>query len=691
MSKPIKPGNPKKIKKLQTILSDLGLYEGDIDGSWGPKSQEALKEFQDNPDNQESGLIPPNAKSLMKDLFGMESNITERALSEDQLSELQKIVRSNLKKGKSTISYEDYNTEELALADGTAPKSEGKLTKKGQLTDSAFILKSLIGQGDIVVTPKNDTLVVDRYNFNDSTGEGNISDLSSRIKKNPSMYGIARAFGSEYGSPEGEGNNVIIKTNEQDKEQLTMGGKIKKKKYKYGGSILKEKYATGGKVQHFIESPSTAIAESNIMMAQARSKAENNGWAKGLEMFGGMAMEQGMATMQGGGVSGFLPQAKHGGKFSHDVEVEGGEVANLPNGDMVDFQGPDHKDGGIPVSLPDETEVYSKRIIKEGESMADREKNRHAQESKLEKLLNKTSSDVILQKSLERTKQNNDMAREQDLEIQKAIKEAEEQKQLQDEVAGLPKLKFGDKLGPGLNNFFAKTFGGKTTDGQMQEGMNMTLGDAMGMMGTFKAGNDAMSNTEAARASDTANINAFEGFGQDGINTIKESESYIQGQQQRALQDLDKSRARIMSQNRKTASGINQMRAMDLAAESKSQDAKIDVYDNFSKNMMGLLSQKAGFENTQDQMVMQGEQQRDLADRMDKDAYYTQRGQDLQTKNTGTQQLAKMFNQRKFNQDSMNAINNSNADVKIVNGKYVDKNGNEWNTFKEAENSNATN
>ena len=684
MSKPVKPGNPKKIKKLQSILRDLGLYKGNIDGDWGTDSQKALEKFQNNPDNQESGLIPPNAKSLMKDLFGMESNITEDALSDDQLSELQKIVRTNLKKGKSTITYDDYNTDELALADGTAPKKKGKMTKKDQLTDSAFILKSLIGQGDIVVTPKNDTLVVDRYNFNDSTGEGSISDLSSRIKKNPTMYGIARAFGSEYGSPEGEGNNVIIKTNEQDKEKLTMGGKIKKKKYKYGGSIFKEKYAAGGKVQHFIESPSTAIAESNIMMAKARAEAENNQFAKGLEMFGGLAMEQGMATMQGNGLSGFLPKGKYGGKFSHDVEVEGGEVANLPNGEMVDFQGPDHKDGGIPVSLPDETEVYSKRIIKEGQSMADRERDRNEKESKLEKLLNKTSSDVILQKSLERTKQNNDMAREEDLEIQRAIKEAQEQRQSPKEVTDLPKLNWGDKL----QNFFAKSFGGQDAEGKMQEGMNMTLGDAMGMLGTFRAGRDAMSNTEAARASDTANINAFEGFGQDGINTMKESESYIQGQQQRALQDLDKSRARIMSQNRKTARGINQMRAMDLAAESKSQDAKIDVYDNFSKNMMNLLSQRAGFENTQDQMVMQGEQQRDINDRMDKDAYYTQRGQDLQTRNTGTQQLAKMMNQRKYNQDSINAINQANADVKYINGKYVDKNGMQWDTYAEAKNAN---
>ena len=688
MSKPKNPGNPKKIKKLQSILSDLGLYEGDVDGSWGPQSQEALKKFQDNPDNQESGFIPPNAKSLMKDLFGMKSNITEKALSEDQLNKLQEIVRNNLKKGKTNISYSDYNTDELALADGTAPKKSGKMTKKDQLSDSSYILKSLIGQGNIIVTPKNDTLVVDRYNFNDSTGEGSLSDLSSRIQKNPTMYGIARAFGSEYGSPEGEGNNVIIKTNEQEK--LTMGGKIKKKKYKYGGSIFKEKYATGGKVQHFIESPSTAIADHQISIAKARAKAEDNAWAQGLEAFGGMAMQLGASTMKGGGVGGFLPTAKHGGKFSHDVEVEGGEVANLPNGQMVDFQGPDHKDGGIPVNLPDQTEVYSKRIIKDGESMADRERNRNEQESKLEKLLNKSNSDVVLQKSLERTKQNNTMAREQDLEIQKAISEAEEQKQLRDEVASLPKLKFGDKLGPGLNNFFAKSFGGQTTDGQMQEGINMTLGDAMGMLGTFKAGKAGLANTEAARASDTANINAFEGFGQDGINTMKESESYIQGQQDRALQDLEKSRSRIMSQNRKTASGLNQMRAMDLAAESKSQDAKIDVYDNFSQNMMGLLSKKAGFENTQDQMVMQGEQGRDLADRMDKDAYYSQRGQDLQTQATAQQQLGKMFNQRKFNQDSMNAINQSNADVKIINGKYVDKNGNEWNSFQEAKTSNET-
>lgn len=44
------------------------------------------------------------------------------------------------------------------------------------------------------------------------------------------------------------------------------------------------------------------------------------------------------------------------------VEVEGGESALLPTGELVKFEGPKHANGGIPTILPEETRVFSEHL-----------------------------------------------------------------------------------------------------------------------------------------------------------------------------------------------------------------------------------------------------------------------------------------------------------------------------------------
>ena len=58
--------------------------------------------------------------------------------------------------------------------------------------------------------------------------------------------------------------------------------------------------------------------------------------------------------------SGGIFQAKYGGKVP--VEVEGGEVAETPSGQLLDFKGPSHKEGGINTSLPPGTDIFSETI-----------------------------------------------------------------------------------------------------------------------------------------------------------------------------------------------------------------------------------------------------------------------------------------------------------------------------------------
>ena len=58
------------------------------------------------------------------------------------------------------------------------------------------------------------------------------------------------------------------------------------------------------------------------------------------------------------------------------VEIEGKEAVQLPNGQSYMAEGPSHENGGIPIELPVGSRVYSKRVKKDGKSMAERKAKR---------------------------------------------------------------------------------------------------------------------------------------------------------------------------------------------------------------------------------------------------------------------------------------------------------------------------
>ena len=84
-------------------------------------------------------------------------------------------------------------------------------------------------------------------------------------------------------------------------------------------------------------------------------------------MASGVGAEGNSATMDMlGGNSGFLTsllgagaQFAMGGTVGNvPVEVEGKEVAETPQGQVINFKGPSHEQGGIDVNLPAGTEVF---------------------------------------------------------------------------------------------------------------------------------------------------------------------------------------------------------------------------------------------------------------------------------------------------------------------------------------------
>lgn len=565
----------------------------------------------------------------------------------------------------------------------------------------------------------------------------------------------------------------------------------------------KKKYAHGTApnsiVRHYIESPQEAIVENDIAIAKAKYEAETNPWSTGLNVLGNMALQYGM---QKGGAFGKafgnvaqfgnqIASMGYGGTAEGEIEAEGEEIVQTPDGNVTELKGPKHEQGGIDLDVPAGTEIFSDRIFVKGKSMADRKKARENRLKAIEKKM-QGATDKVGKDTYERTKESLAMEEQSDLEIQSMInfvagtngkamyglsgnpglpelltlamymdtvaqtdktgkskpsnEATKHTKKLQKMITS-PKGAIKDKTmrrkakpqlaayGTGSKDSYANGTGpfpdlfsffetlqqglpditgttddihnptysnpidlsvlndaGKTPgfnpegdsnifeDGtfvQPDEGASRsaeggsfldnlfggegdgtsTFGNTVGLVGNLISAFGPMRNTLKNRAGDTPNINAFEDFGNDGLDVIDESKGYIAGQRDNALKDVNRATVSNKNRSRNTARGVNTMRALDLASDMAENQSRENIYDNFSKQMMQILSQEAQMENQQDQVVMSGEQNRDLADRQDRDNFYTQMAQDIATMGQGIQQTGKDLNQVEQQKTIMKMLN----------------------------------
>lgn len=528
-----------------------------------------------------------------------------------------------------------------------------------------------------------------------------------------------------------------------------------KKKYAYGGSTdplsgyLAIQASRRGDDPTYIEDPNTALFENNIMKANAMQKVNSNPWTQGLDILGNLAIQYGTSMMNSGsstqtpggdsasteGFGGFMnnlfgnsKQMKaFGGKVKgSQVEVEGKEVGELPNGQLLEFKGPSHEAGGIDAILPGGTDIFSKRISIDGISMADRKKRREKQADKIKKNLDKNSTDVILKNTSKRVQEINEMEDAFDMNIQEMFTPKNNQKFAGGGTVGVdpgnPNISqwLQSLVGMDLNdnqgfvdyipqnsdtyNFNASDLsagkdmtGYNTSDeiadmgtspssknsffdnilGNINSSSMPTVGDTLGIYGNLKQAYDPMNLTLENRAGDTPNINPFKDFGKDGLKTIQKSKGYIAGMRDKNIMDLNLAKSGAISRNRGTASGVNTQRALDLATDSQSNRSLNDIYSTFASQMMGILGQEAGMENQQDQMVMQGEAQRDLADRQDRDSFYTNLSRDKQAIGEALSRTGKSVNQikgRSTNEKLLNQMSDY-AEINIMNGNINAKEG----------------
>jgi hypothetical protein len=124
------------------------------------------------------------------------------------------------------------------------------------------------------------------------------------------------------------------------------------------------------------------------------------------------------------------------------VEVEGQEMYEMPNGQMGEFQGPSHENGGIPVALPEGTKVYSDRLKVNGKTMAVRKDKREANIAKLEKLLTKNPNDKFVKEALKRQQETASLEEQSDM----AMQEQANQQQAQQEQAMMQEQMMGQLM-----------------------------------------------------------------------------------------------------------------------------------------------------------------------------------------------------------------------------------------------------
>jgi len=403
-----------------------------------------------------------------------------------------------------------------------------------------------------------------------------------------------------------------------------------------------------------------------------------------------------------------------GGSVSNKVPInaEGGEVLDTPFGLPIELMGPSHANGGIDLNVPAGTDVYSKRLKgPDGKTMADRKKSREKKAAQLAKIVEENPSDKLAKATLAKVESNNEIIDTQDVakmdfvrnmssnkfatggtvgpgptiqipawlqniilnngttpefgnsgkptEIQEVVLSPTSRRAVNTQLAG-PILNTGTVEAPQINpvNYTAPASTvNKTVGTGSVDNMGITLGDAIGMGGNLISTFGPIINTIKNREGDTPNINAYENYGLAGLNKLRQSEQYVDQVRDNKLQDLELSRQGTINRNNASARGINTLRALNLVTDAMANNTETEIYNQFAQAMQGIFSQEASMLNDRDVKVMQGEYMRDLADRQDRDAFFTNLGKDISTMGTGLQVTGKNLNAMKTRGVTNNLLN----------------------------------
>tara|TARA_R100001463_G_scaffold2186_2_gene9307 strand:+ start:13904 stop:16807 length:2904 start_codon:yes stop_codon:yes gene_type:complete len=215
------------------------------------------------------------------------------------------------------------------------------------------------------------------------------------------------------------------------------------------------------------------------------------------------------------------------------------------------------------------------------------------------------------------------------------------------------------ELGPGderLSGFEPiKTEEGQTATGTGNTGYDLTLGDYLGLAGVGVSGIGPLATTLASRLTDRPNVNMMKNVGQGALSIMEGQKGFL-GQQF----NLQEAKIGEMARNatrryQGSARSINQARSLGQMSDMQAQKMLQGAYANYAQQMLGVESQIANLEFQADKIRSAGEQARDLADRQDVDAFFTNLNQDLVNLGTAMQAGAKALNVKELDKQ-INAL-----------------------------------
>lgn len=197
--------------------------------------------------------------------------------------------------------------------------------------------------------------------------------------------------------------------------------------------------AKGMDPNNYIISPAEALSDYNIMLAKAEAEANSNPWLPVVAIAGqamqtgiGIAGQASVAKAATGVNDPNSPNYKPKGtaamgmnNVQQNVEVEGGEMYETPQGQVGEFQGPSHEQGGIPLEVGQDveegTKVYSDRLKIGKKTLAERKATRERQIANLEKIASDNLADEAVKNAAKRKMQAIEKEEAADLDFQDKV------------------------------------------------------------------------------------------------------------------------------------------------------------------------------------------------------------------------------------------------------------------------------
>ena len=349
-------------------------------------------------------MMPDQAAQFLSAIATGDNKLGLNDLSPDIRDSLIKSIENAKKRTGETsggTQYIDYSPE-------VEESFEGMTAGPGKMLsiDPDVQAATMLGRVSYKVNDKGETEIYDSYDFS----------KTDPAKAN-TLYKKIRNYAGEVLPDEGNTPNLIgvIPPDQELAFGTNTNGIMKTKMKRYAGGTN----ANGIDPSHFIPNPADVLNDYNIMLAKTEAKANSNPWLpivatagsllqQGVSMYGNRTPKPKTDTADinaSNDLEGVV-SANGNNNVNSDVEVEGGEMYETPQGQVGEFEGPSHEQGGIPLEVGQDvqegTKVYSDRLKVGDKTLAERKATRERQTANLEKIASNPLVDQAVKNATKR-------------------------------------------------------------------------------------------------------------------------------------------------------------------------------------------------------------------------------------------------------------------------------------------------